>query len=617
MISKGTPARLRVYFLLFVSVLTLSGVYQIAAARGLKTLPFGAVVYPTLGYGYFLAFWTVLGGVSALTLALALARMANMPFGEHARNALASLTVKDASWVAFLSALAFLIPAAIRVLILEFAPLTDDEAIYRFTAELLASGRIAAPRPPGHLFWDRAFMAIDDHWFGQYFLGWPALLSLFYHIGFEEFASCVFAALTIPPVYWSVRRLDGVVAARVSAVLFVFSPMLMIGSATHMSHAACLCANAWALWFFLLAREPDSKLWTHGAFALLVSVAFFIRPFTTLALCTGLVIWWLAVLPKSEAPLQKAGLFVAVSSAMGALFLGANYALTGSPFYVPYQRVMHYTIENHYRFGYLTPQSKLDVVGMHFDPTKALPTWMAALWRFTYAVGGWPVGFVFVPFARGSGTRVLWLMLANYLLLHFVSTDGGVDPFGPPHYYELSLPFLMLTGIGVAQLRTWLNAHRSSFSSAPWFPSFPLALVSALVITSVFGFTTIRLKTVSQLAASVRLPVEIIERAGIHNAVLFRGGPHKTGCGSFPARHFVFWPPHNDPDLTNDVLWANHLTLEWDRALMRTRFPDRKGYVYYWKTQCDLALLELDHIPPEGVPDAPELAATAATDPDD
>lgn len=617
MISEKTGSRLRVYLLLLVSAVAFSGVYQIATERGLKTLPLGHVVYPTMGYGYFLALWTFLGGVSALTLALALARIANMPFGERLRQSLTSITTKDASWIAVLSTLAFLLPAAVRVLVLQFAPLTDDEAIYQFTAETLASGRLAAPRPPGHLFWDRAFMAIDDHWFGQYFLGWPALLSLFNHVGFEEFASCVFAALTIPPVYWSVRRLDSIVAGRVAAILFVFSPMLMIGSATLMGHAACLCASAWALWFFLLAREPDSKVWTHGAFALLVSIAFFNRPFTTVALCVGLVIWWLAVLPTSESRLQKAALFAAVSSAMAALFLGANYAITGNPLYVPYQRVMDYTIENHYRFGYLAPNTEPGVVGINFNLEKAIPAWMAALWRFTYSAGGWPVGFVFLPFAQSRSTRVLWMMLTTYVLFHIVMVNGGVDSFGPTHYYELSLPFLMLTGIGVAQLRRWLHAHRNAFASLAWAPSLPLALLMALIVTSLFGFTTIRLKTVGHIADAVRLPMEILEEGDIHNAVLFRRGYHHTRCGSFPARHYVFWPPHNDPDLTNDLLWANHLSLEWDKALMREHFPDRKGYIYYWKGQCELALMDLDEIPPNGVDDAPELNAKPTKNPDD
>ena len=617
MMSKNVADRLRVYLLLFVSAATLVGVYLIAAQRDLKVLPLGGVVYPTQGYGYFLALWTFFGGVSALTLALALARMANMPLGQRFKESLASITTKDASWIAVLSTLAFLVPAAVRVLVLQFAPLTDDEAIYRFTAETLASGRLAAPRPPGHLFWDRAFMAIDDQWIGQYFLGWPALLSLFKRVGFDEFASCVFAALTIPPVYWSVRRLDSIVAARVAATLFVFSPMLMIGSATLMSHAACLCACAWALWFFLLAREPDSKVWTHGAFALLVSIAFFNRPFTTLSLCAGLVIWWLAVLPTSQSRLQKAGLFAAVSSVMAILFFGANYAITGNPLYVPYQRVMHYTIENHYRFGYFGPNAKVDVAGLNFNLAEAIPAWMAALWRFTYAVGGWPVGFVFLPFAQSRSTRVLWMMLSTHILLHVVIVDGGVDSFGPTHYYELSLPFLMLTGIGVAQLRRWLHAQRNEFASLPWAPSLPLALLTALIVTSLLGFTTIRLKTVGHIAESVRAPTEILEGEDIHNAVMFRRGRHNTRCRSFPAKHYVFWPPHNDPDLSNDLLWANHLTLEWDKALMREHFPDRKGYIYYWKSPCELALMDLDEIPPNGVDDAPELNAKPTKGPDD
>jgi len=604
--SRDSTQRLRIYALLLLSFVTLIGAYVLVDRLGFDPIPLGSPFFPRQGYAYFLTVWTFLGGIASLALALALARLSQTRTAQRLRQRLHLSETTDATWIVVFSIAGFVIPTLIRIFVLQFTALTDDEAIYRFTADLIASGSIAAPRPPDHLFWDRAFMVIDDKMYGQYFLGWPAVLAAFKTLGLEELAGCVCAALTVPPLYLSSRRLGGPFAARVTATLFVFSPMLMIGSATLMSHASCLCANAWAFWFFLRAREPESKAWESGAFALLVSIAFFIRPFTTVALCAGLVVIWLAGATSGHAKLQKLTLFGLISGAMATLFLLANYELTGHPLYVPYQRAMHYVLENQYRFGYFGPQTDLEVVGLalHED---TFAKWLASLLRYSYAVGGWPIGFLFLPFARGRNMSVVWMMLVSYIGFHVLTTDGGVDPFGPPHFYELSLPFLMLSGNGVSQLHGWATSHRGAFPQ-DWIASLPLASVAALVIISTLGFTAMRMGTVHKLTDSVRRPLLAIEGAGIHNAILFRSGPHATFCDSAPARHFVFWPPHNDPNLEGDVLWANHLSVEWDKALIAEHFPGRKGYIYFWENPCRLTLVDLDRVRPGTIEDAAELS---------
>ncbi len=604
--SRDSTQRLPIYALLLLFFVTLIGVYVLVDQLGFNPIPLGSPYFPRQGYAYFLTVWTFLGGIASLALALALARFSQTPTAQRFRERLQLSETTDTAWIVVFSVAGFAIPALIRIFVIQFTALTDDEAIYRFTADLIASGSIAAPRPPEHLFWDRAFMVIDEHMYGQYFLGWPAVLAVFQRLGLEELAGCLCAALTVPPLYLSSRRLGGPLAARVTAALFVLSPMLMIGSATLMSHASCLCANAWAFWFFLRAKEPDSKAWESGAFALLVSIAFFIRPFTTLALCTGLVVLWLAGVARGQAKLQKLALFGLISGAMATVFLAANYELTGDPFLVPYQRAMQYVLDNHYRFGYFGPQTDLQVVGMVIEE-GIFAQWLASLLRYSYAVGGWPIGFLFLPFARGRNMSIVWLMLVSYIGFHVLTTDGGVDPFGPPHFYELSLPFLILSGNGVSRLHSWAASHRSSFPE-DWIAALPLATVAALLITSALGFTAMRLGTVHLLTDSVRRPLLAIEGAGIHNAILFRSGPHATFCDSAPARHFVFWPPHNDPNLEADLLWVNHLSVEWDKALIAEHFPGRKGYIYFWESPCRLTLLDLDQVLPGTIEDASELS---------
>jgi len=50
----------------------------------------------------------------------------------------------------------------------------------------------------------------------------------------------------------------------------------------------------------------------------------------------------------------------------------------------------------------------------------------------------------------------------------------------------------------------------------------------------------------------------------------------------------------NDPDFENDVIWANHLSVEQDKKLLAT-FPGREGYITWWTEKpCEVALIPID-----------------------
>jgi hypothetical protein len=73
---------------------------------------------------------------------------------------------------------------------------------------------------------------------------------------------------------------------------------------------------------------------------------------------------------------------------------------------------------------------------------------------------------------------------------------------------------------------------------------------------------------------------------------VFAPFPFAPRCGGVPF-HYVFFRPANDPDLTNDILWLNHLDIEQDRR-MAARFPDRPAYVMQWTPTCDATVVPLE-----------------------
>jgi hypothetical protein len=107
------------------------------------------------------------------------------------------------------------------------------------------------------------------------------------------------------------------------------------------------------------------------------------------------------------------------------------------------------------------------------------------------------------------------------------------------------------------------------------------ALVTSLVVVSLAGFVPVRLGTLKRVADNANMPSDAIRQARISNAVIFIAGLFTPQECIAPTHHFGYFRPNNDPRLTNDILWVNHLGWEVDHDLMRY-FPGRAGYLLQW-----------------------------------
>jgi hypothetical protein len=96
-----------------------------------------------------------------------------------------------------LGLLGALLPIFIRKLILNDVPLTDDEASYRFGAELLAGGHLWLPSPHMPVFFDNGFIVNDGKMYSQYFLGWPALLAIGVLLGIPGLINPILSGCTV------------------------------------------------------------------------------------------------------------------------------------------------------------------------------------------------------------------------------------------------------------------------------------------------------------------------------------------------------------------------------------------------------------------------------------
>ncbi len=544
------------------------------------TLDLGTLVLPAVRQTYFLLFWTVLGSISAAFLAVGLTRLqalAPRPVASPAEQ-------RDATWLAVTMAAAFLVACTIRAFVLRGAVVTDDESAYRFMAQVLASGRLWVDSHPMKAFFDRVFMINDGRFYGQYFIGWPALMAPGVFLGATGYMNALYSALTVPAVFLTVRRLAGAAAGRVATILYLASPMLAIGAATELSHTTCLMAAAWSVYCLLRSREAPGDWRWHAGVAFCFGLGVLIRPLSTLGL--GLPIlagWFVNVVRQSPAERRLAIVAFAVSAlAMAALLFAVNLAQNGSALTTSYARSQQYMREVNFRnvgWSAAAPPASLTryILGNgEWELSFARTT--IGLVRLVYDLFGSPLLLILVVLAWSARpARILWLSALCFVVVHFSLSDSGVDSFGPVHFYELAWPLVALAGVGFARLaslaREWRPALHDSWS---------LLVVAAAVVVSLVGFVPVRLHALKIIASNVSAPEDALKARGISRAVIFTAGLFVDQQCIAPTRHFVFFRPNNDPGLRNDILWANHLGWEEDMGLMKW-FPGRTPYLMTWE----------------------------------
>ena len=461
-------------------------------------------------------------------------------------------TAGDRWWLAAGVAGAFLVPAAIRLFLLRGAPLTDDESAYRFMGQVLATGRLWADSHPMKTFFDRVFMINDGRLYGQYFIGWPALMVPGIWVGAAGYMNAVYSGLTVLPLFAVARRMGGSAAARAALVLFLASPMLMVGAATEMSHPSCFMALAWTFYFQLRARERPEAWWTHAGVAFFFGLAFLIRPTSALGAGLPVLLAWLWTMRRAPVAARTRAVvaFGLPAVALAAVFFGVNIAQNGSPLTTSYARMQAYMKEvNYQNVGWSSespPTSLSDYMLPNRRVGRALASSAVAMVRLVYDLFATPLALLLLAFAWAfRPARLAWASVVCFVALHLFTVDSGVDTFGPVHYYEMSLPLLLLAGVGAARVaKAVTGAARVR----------PAAVVASLVVVSLAGFVPVRLGTVKRIADNVNMPADAIRRARISNAVIFTAGLFAPQDCIAPTRHFGYFRPNNDPGLTNDIL---------------------------------------------------------------
>lgn len=598
----GTAKTSSAWPLVLLAFLFLLGFHLLVIFR--PELDPNAVGYNAIQYsqGQFLTYlaYLLLGGAAALALAWAPSRhfAANDLFQRvRAFGAVGS----DRAFLVLTSLLAFVVAVVCRAWVLQSMPLVDDEKVYRFAAQILATGRLDLPGNPDPFFFEHPFIVHGDKVFTQYFLGWPALMLPFLLLGIEDYANAFYFALSMPPIFFFLRRLCGSRWARLGPLLAVLSPILSISAATLLSHSSCILALAYFSWCALRCQDPESHWGWHTGMALAFSAAFFIRPLSAIGVGLPWLLAWLWDLKERPRP-WRTFLAFALPALLGALlFLGINQAMNGHPLRIAYSSYLDYAKTRAFAKKFTPPPE------VAFDsPVQGLDVSVAAFLRLNFATLGWPTSWLFVFVAgRGRARALLLASLGTFFAANFFTTAVGVDGYGPMHFLELALPIVLLTVLGLA---------RATERAAPSAKALPLALALASSLAAVTAYLPYQVQTLREMTALERVAREIPPDLR-KPAVIFAEKPWEMeSCKFENLRPWVYGPPMFDPDLRSEVLWLINVTPEKNREFARRRFPDRAAYLARWLPGCRRLLVPLDELPLDAaMPEAPSGASGVIT----
>jgi hypothetical protein len=280
---------------------------------------------------------------------------------------------------------------------------------------------------------------VDGHLFGMYAPGWPALLSVFGHVGLEWWSVAILGTLSVGLTYAVGKRLFDARTGAVAAALLATSAFFVVQHVGYMSHGATIAALLGATWCLHAGIEATTArrgvLW-FAAGALLGYVVT-VRPLTGITIGTSIGLWMLLLAGRKNRrlPLTLIGLVVAGGIAPAAFLILYNKTVLGGPLAVSYD-VLHPGL---YKLGFglrgvIEPGFPFGAT----DALRALVTRVVSL-NTTFV----PIGLLapIVAIAVAAGFTISWWHVGLFSLLpvaHFFYWYGGL------RLYAELLPFLLL-----------------------------------------------------------------------------------------------------------------------------------------------------------------------------
>lgn len=332
-------------------------------------------------------------------------------------------------------------------------PFTTDEMAQAWHARILLSGHVAAVAEPLREFFNTApVFDRDGRWFSQYPIGGPAFVAAGMAFGAAWLVNPILLGLATWSVYRFCARAFDQLTARVTALLFIISPMVVIMAASQMNHVPAL-AFAWlglsaaAAW----NDAPDGRQQRrHGAvIGLAIGVVALVRPLDAALVGGAIAVFqvWRASQDGRRWP------SIAVQVATGAMpiafLLWTNAQTTGSPFVFGYDALNGPA----HRLGF-----HVDPNGQSHTPERGLLIASGYLMRLSRYLFEWAVpGVLLVVLGLITIRRpTRWDVLLAAMISAFLVAYGAYwfDGFfaGPRFLYTVAPAFVYFAARGLVDL---------------------------------------------------------------------------------------------------------------------------------------------------------------------
>jgi len=467
-------------------------------------------------------------------------------------------------WAATLAVVAIVF--AIRAGLLGFAPVADDESTYLFIARTLLEGRVANPAPSGAAdleFFRNQFIILNEAaWYGKYPIGHPLLLAVGEGLGLRALVSPVLTAttfaLSIAVASLAYSRKQAVLAG----LLLLLSPQFLLTGATELSQVSsgfCLALSLFALLRLEQSGRNSFAFLAGSALALGVAV----RPLPGL-LFLGVAALWVALRFRASPigeQLRRYAVAAVPVAIVGAAMLVVQHLQSGDAMASGYD-----TFHGGRKGGFL----RTDWMAASF--------WSSAL-RQNLWLFGWPLSFLFLPFARRSPRgALLWAMVGAAYAYRLILPKTVVASTGPIYVAEVVPVLAILSASGMAECAAWLGRHGFSRGRERIAA---LAMAATVVAAAIFLPLHLRELRLSSLVWNTSH--RMLDEVDAGPSLIFA---HRM-VDLQQTRTWAYYPPNPSPELDDERIFVRIPRGEDATARIfgfwQEHFPERDAFLFEWQ----------------------------------
>lgn len=463
--------------------------------------------------------WTA-GTVLVAAVCTAVARMFGDRLERAAGRAVARLEAVP-SWRFALGVSLLAVAAAAVLSRYCFAgqPFTTDEMAQQWHARMLLDGHVAIAAERFREFFNTAPVYDAGRWFSQYPIGGPALIALGLEAGAAWLVNPLLLGVTVWAFYRFIARAYDDRTARLSSLLLVTSPMVLIMSASQMSHLPALAAATVALAALAAwdtaptpARAAPSAALIGGALGVMATV----RPYDAALTAAVIGAFQLMTVARRRELARTLAWQIAVGCIPVALLLWANARTTGHPL----------------EFAYTLLDGAGHGVGFHMAPDGRMHTplrglllasgYLMRLDRYLYE---WPLpALVFVIATLVAVRRASrWDVLLVGLMWAFVAGYGAYwfDGFfaGPRFLFTAVPAFVLFTARAPIAVRARLSGARARQAV---LGVVPLCVAFAWLMPVGTQGALVRIRSYHAQRTKEKTDIDAqVARAGLQHALVF------------------------------------------------------------------------------------------------